>query len=153
MGAELRYDGSRLRASLLGEARRARSTQVDDDSLRGNGFVDFTILPQLTARLSADYVITEFSDPHRETRSQAARAGLIYSFSTFGSTVFVDASTGYRRLEDTAQPSDQLIEARLAVRWLYRKLEFSPSFEFFERQRGDTTTTEYRAIVRTIRRF
>ncbi len=67
--------------------------------------------------------------------------------------VFVDASAGYRRLEDTAQPTDQLIEARLQVRWLYRKLEVSPTLEFFERQRGDTTTTEYRAILRTTRRF
>jgi len=153
VGAELRYDGSRLHASLLGEARRVRSTQVDYDSFRTSGFADFAILPQATLRLSADQVITEFSDPHRETRSQAARAGLFYSFYILGSSAFVDASAGYRRLEDTAQPTDELIEARLQVRWLYRKLEVSPALEFFERQRGDTTTTEYRAMVRTVRRF
>lgn len=152
-GAELRYDGSRLHASLLGEARRVRSTQVDYDSLRGSSFADFTILPQLTARLSADYIFTEYPDQHRETRSQAARAGLIYSFATLGTSVFVDASAGYRRLEDTAQPTDELIDARLRVRWLYRKIEVSPTFEFFDRARGNTSTTEYRATLRTIRRF
>ncbi len=150
VGAELRYDGSRLHASLLGEATRFRSTQVDYDTLRASGFLDWAILPELTFRLNADYIVTEFSDPRRETKSQAARAALFY---TFGSSLLVEASAGFRRLEDTAQPTDQLIEARLQARWFYRKIEVSPTFEFFDRQRGNTTTTEYRAIVRTIRRF
>jgi hypothetical protein len=150
LGAELRYNGSRLHARLLGEARRVRSTQIDYDSLRGSGFVDFVILPELTFRLNADYIITEFSHPNRETKDVSARAGLIY---TLGANLFVDASAGYRRLEDTAQPTDQLIESRLQVRWIFRKLEVTPSLEFFDRQRGDTTATEFRAMLRTIRRF
>lgn len=150
LGAELRYNGSRLHASLLGEAQRVRSTQIDYDTLRGSGVVDFAILPELMFRLNADWVITEFSNPHRETQSQSVRAGLTY---TLGGSLFVDASAAYRRLQDTAQPTDQLLEARLQVRWFYRKLEISPTLEFFDRQRGDTTAIEYRAMLRTIRRF
>jgi hypothetical protein len=150
IGAELRYDSSRLHASLVGEARRVRSTQIDYDTLRGSGFADFAILPELTFRLNADYTFTEFSHPSRETRNLSARAGLTY---TLGATLFADASAGYRRFEDTAQATDQLFEARLQVRWLFRKLEIVPSLEFFDRERGDTTSTEYRAMLRTIRRF
>ena len=150
VGAELRYDGTRVRASLLGEARRFTSTRVSYDSLRTSAFADFTILSSLILRLSADQVVTEFREQDRETRSQSARATLSYAPAP---GVFIDASAGARRLEDTSQPTEQHKEARLAVRWILRKLEFAPSLEYFDRQRGDATTTEYRAMLRTIRRF
>ena len=110
VGGELRYDSDRLHTSLLGEARRYRSTQIDYDSLRGSAFLHCAIQPALTLRLNADYVFTQLYNPSRQTRAVAALAGLTYAM---GSNLFVDASGGYRRLEDTAEPTDQLIEARL----------------------------------------
>ncbi|MBI4269802.1 MAG: hypothetical protein HY615_05665 [Candidatus Rokubacteria bacterium] len=150
VGAELRYDGARVRASLLGEARRFTSTRTSYDSLRASTFEDFTILPSLLLRLSADRTVTTFHDQDRETRTQSARAALSYRPLP---GLVVDASVAVRRFEDTAQPTEQQTEGRLLARWILRKLEFAPSFEYFERRRGETTTTEYRAMLKTVRRF
>ena len=149
-GAELRYDGARVRVSLVGEVLRYRSSRLSYDSLRTRAVADFSILTGLALRLSADQVVTEFTDQQRKSTSQAARAALTYALNA---NLFVDLCGGVRRLEDTTQPTEQVTEGRLAVRWLYRKIEISPTFHFFDRQRGDTTTREYQAIVRTIRRF
>ncbi|MBI2529110.1 MAG: hypothetical protein HYV93_24380 [Candidatus Rokubacteria bacterium] len=150
VGAELRYDGGRARASLLGEARRFASTRVNYESVRASGLANIVILPELTLGLSADGTRAVFSDPERETTSQTARATLTYAV---GSTLFVDLSGGLRRLEDSAQPTEELIEARLLARWLFRRVEVAPTFEFLDRQRGGTQTREYRALLKTIRRF
>ncbi len=150
VGAELRYDGGRLHASLLGEARRFTSTRVRYDSLRTIGRADLTIVTGLVLGANVERTVTEFPDQNRETESRAGRLSLTYAY---GSSLFVTASGGVRRLTDTSQPTDQTTEARLSIRWLYRKIEVAPTFEFFERERGDTDTKEYRALLKTIRRF
>jgi len=152
-GAELRYDGTRLRASLLGEARQFRSTRVDYNSLSASARTDLWILPDLAVNLSLEQTITDFPDQHRETRTQAARLGFTYTAYLLGSEVFVSALGGVRQLRDTLQPDDETVEARLTARWRYRKLEFAPTLEYVERRRGETETTEYRALLKTIRRF
>ncbi len=149
VGAELRYDGERLRASLLGEARRYTSRRVSFDSLRGGALADYAILSGLTFRLSADETLTDYPGENRQTRSLATRAGLTYILGGLSA----DLSVGVRRLEDTLQPEEQIREARLLVRWLYRKIEISPALEYIERERGDTDLREYRVGVKTIRRF
>jgi len=149
-GAELRYDGARVRASLLGEARRFRSTRTNYDTLRASTFEDFRILPSLFARLSADQTVTTFRDRNRETRIRSARAALSY---TPLPGLVVDGSVAVRRFDDTLQPDEEQTEGRLLGHWILRKLEFTPSLEYFERRRGGTTTTEYRAMLKTIRRF
>lgn len=103
--------------------------------------------------LSLEQTITDFPDQHRETRTQAAHLGLTYTTYLFGSELFVTATGGVRRLRDTVQPDDETAEARLTARWRYRKLEFAPTLEYVERRRGGTETTEYRALLKTIRRF
>ncbi len=150
VGAELRYDGYRLRASLLGEARRLRSTRTRYDTLRASALTDVSLLAGLTLRLSADQVFTEFPDQNRETMSRAGRAALSYAL---GSRLLVDVSGGLRSLEDSQQPTEETTEARLLVRWFFRKVEVSPALEYFDRRRGGAESTEYRALVKTIRRF
>ncbi len=150
VGAELRYEGSRLRASVLGEARRYTSHRTRYDSLRGSALTDVSLLEGLTLRLSADQVVTEFPDQHRETTSRAGRVAVSY---LLGPRLFIDLSGGIRTLEDSQQPTDEIQEARLLVRWFFRKLEVSPTLEYIDRQRGNTESTEYRALLKTIRRF
>lgn len=150
VGAELRYDGARLHASVSGEARRFASTRVRFDSVRAGARADISLLEELTLNLNADQTTTEFPAQHRETRSQAAGIGLTY---VLGPGLFLSASGGIRRLTDTAQPTDQSAEARLSLRWRFRKIEISPAFEYFERQRGGTDMSEYRVLLKTIRRF
>lgn len=149
-GAELRYDGNRLHASLSGEARQFSSTRVRYDTLRTGGRANLVILEGLTLNLDADQTTTEFRGQRRQTQSQVARIGLTY---ILGSGLSVSAIGGVRRLTDTAQPADQTAEARVSLRWHFRKIEVSPSLEYFERQRGETDSTEYRVLIRTIRRF
>ncbi len=150
VGAELRYDQPRLTASVLGEARRFTSTRISYDSLRGNQFLGATILRDLRLGLSADEALIEYRDQNRQSRSVAARATLTY---TFGANLFAEAIGGIRWLRDTLLLPEQTIEARLRVRWRFRKLEVNPSLGFFDRQRGDTETNEYRATLQVIRRF
>lgn len=150
VGAELRYDHPRLRASLLGEARRFVSRRNRYDSLRSSALAAATLFADLTLTLSGDRVVTTFPDEQRETRTLSGRAALEWSF---GTALSVEASGGVQRIEDTLQPAQQSSDARLLVRWMVRKLEIGPSVEYFNRRHGDTTSTEYRVLLRTIRRF
>jgi hypothetical protein len=118
--------------------------------VRASALATIVLLPELTLGLNADATRTVFSEPERETMSQTARATLTY---VLGSTLFVDVSAGFRRLEDSAQPAEEVLEARLLGRWLFRKVEMAPTLEYLERQRGGTQTQEYRVLLKTIRRF
>ena len=149
-GAELRYDGARAQASVLGEARRFKSTRINYDSLRASTFANVTLLSSLILRLSGDRTQTQFREQDRETVSESARASLTYTPTPY---LFIEASATARRFEDSLQPTEQQTEAHLLVRWRIRKLEITPSFDYLDRTRGDTGTTEYRAMLRTIRRF
>jgi len=150
VGTELRYDGQRLRASLLGEARWFTSKRVEYNNLRSNQFVGLSILPELTLSLSADESFFDFSNPKRETQTFTTRATLTYIPSP---ELFVDAFGALRWLEDTLLPRERATEVGLRARWFYRRVEISPSFEFFDRQRGNTDTKDFRATLRLTRRF
>ncbi len=151
VGTELRYDGQRLRGSLLVEARRFTShRQTSYDSVRSAQIVSLSILPELTFSFSADQVFVSYSDPDRDTRILAGRAALMYGLNA---SLFVDASGGIRWYKDTLSPTEQAIEASLRLRWLIRKLEVNPTFEFFDRRRGDSDLKEYRVTLHIIRRF
>ncbi len=150
IGTELRYDGQRFRASLLGEARRFVSDRVTYDSARSTQFVGFSILPELTLSLSADEAIFDFENPERQTRTVTGRATLTY---VLNASLFAETFGGSRWLEDTLLPTERIAEAGLRVRWLIRRLEVNPTLGFFDRRRGDTETKEYRATLHIIRRF
>ncbi len=151
VGTELRYDGQRFRASLLGEAQRFTSRRLAFDTARSNQFLAFTILPELTLSLSAEQAFTDFSNPEgRESRTLAGRATLTY-FLEAG--LSADAFAAIRDLKDTLLPDERTTEAGLRVRWLIRKLEVNPTLGFIDQRRGDTETKEYRATLHVIRRF
>lgn len=152
-GAEVRYEGTRLHAGLREEVRQLRSTRIDSNSVSTSAHADFWILADLVANLNLDETTTKFPDQHRETRTQAARAGLTYVGYVLGSEVSVTAVGGVRELRDTVQPDDRTLEGRLTARWRYRKVEFAPTLEYVERRRGTIQTTEYRALLKVIRRF
>jgi hypothetical protein len=67
--------------------------------------------------------------------------------------LFIDASAGIQRFEDTGQPTEELMDARLLARWTFRKLEINPTLEILRRERGSTLLTQQRALLRVIRRF
>jgi hypothetical protein len=150
VGAELRYDRPGARASVLGEATRFRSIRTSYDSLRGTALASVGLLQGLTLTMTADALMREYRDQRRETVTQTARAGLTYVANP---TLFVDATAGIQRFEDTGQPTEELMDARLLVRWMFRKLEFNPTLEILRRERGDTLLTQQRALLRVIRRF
>ncbi|MFQ5914317.1 MAG: hypothetical protein ACE5JS_14145 [Nitrospinota bacterium] len=151
VGTELRYDGRRLRARLLGEARRFTSSRQAFDTVRSAQSLALALLPTLALNISGDQAFSEFSRPRTQSRTTlTGRAALTYSL---GAQLFVDTSTAVRYLKDSLAPTERTTEAGLRVRWLFRKLEVNPALEFFDRQRGETNTKEYRATLRIIRRF
>ncbi len=150
IGTEFRYDGPRLRASLLGEARSYTSRRVAYDTARSNQFVGFSILSDLTLTLSADEAWFQYSQPRRQSRSLSGRATLNYALDA---SLFAEAFAGMRLLKDTLVPTERTLEAGLRVRWTFRRIEVDPTLQFIDRRRGETDTKDFRAILRMIRRF
>lgn len=150
-GTELRYDGQRVRASVLGEVRRVTSRRQSFDSVRSVQFVSLSISPRLTLSLNADEEQFDFKSPQPHiSRTLTGKATATY---TLAGNLFADALGGIRWIKDTLLPTERLIESTLRVRWLLRKLEVDPTVEFFDRRRGDTVTKEYRGMLHVIRRF
>lgn len=150
VGTELRSEGQRLRASLLGEFRNFDSHRIAYNAVRLNQFLAYTIVPDLTLTVTGDEAFYSFSRPARETRTLATRATLTY---VLGATLSADAFAGIRALSDSSAPSERIAETGLGVRWYYRKVEVLPSFQFSDRRRGDTDTRDFRLTLRVVRRF
>ena len=150
IGTELRYDGQRLRASILGEGRNYSSHRIAYNMLRSNQFLGYSVLPDLMLTLTGDQSFSFFSRPQRETQTFGGRATLSYALD---SALFAEAFAGIRALKDTTVPSERIIETGLRVRWKYRKVEILPSIEFTDRQRGDTDSKNFHITLRMIRRF
>ncbi len=151
LGVELRYDGQRLRGSLVAEGERLKSRRQAYDTFRLRQFLGMTILPQLRLTVNASETFSEFSRPRRQSRTiLAGGPTLTYAFRA---SLFAEAFARVDYLRDTLIPTERTLETGLRARWLFRKLEVSPTLEFFDRKRGDTDTEEYRVILRIVRRF
>lgn len=150
LGAELRYPGTAAHASLTGEARRFRGRRTAYDSLRVGLSADALLRSDLTGRVSADRTVTTFTEDHRKTRSLSLRAGLSWVLRP---TLSLEASAGLQRLDDTLQATQEVREARLFARWMFRKVEITPMFQYFGRRYGSSVNDEYRFTLRMIRRF
>lgn len=153
LGTELRYDGDRLRASLLGEAKNFTSKRVAYDMARSNQFLSYRILPEMNLTLSADQTFMSYSRPQRDTLTLAGRATLSYITYIWGTNIFTEAFAGIRTLATTSMPNERIFETGLRMRGSYRKVEVLPSIEFFDRRRGETDTKDIRIMLRMIRRF
>src|SRR5262249_53865303 len=151
VGAELRYDGERLTASALGEARRYDSTHLAYDTLRFSQSVSLALWDRdLILGLVADQTLDEYRSQDRTSRRYTGRATLTY---LVGSSLQVEGSVGAQYLEDSLFPNEEVREAGLRVRWRIRKLEINPTLFYYDRRRGDVDTSELRAILQVIRRF
>ncbi len=149
-GLELRSDGQRIRATLLGEAQSYTTRQVAYDTVRSVQFIGFTILPELTLTLSGSEAWFDYSKPRRRTRAFSGLATLSYAL---GANLSVNGITGIRYFQDTLAPTERSIQAGLQVRWMFRKLEIDPTLEFFDTRIGNTTTKDFQAMLHIIRRF
>jgi hypothetical protein len=151
VGAEVRYDGERLTASALGEARRYDSTHLAYDTLRFSQSVSLALLDrELILGLTADQALDEYRSQDRTSRRFAGRATLTY---LLGSALQVEGSLGAQYLDDSLFPTEEVFEAGLRVRWRIRQLEINPTLFYYDRRRGDVDTSELRAILQVIRRF
>jgi hypothetical protein len=149
-GIEFRYEGGPMRASALGEVRRYVSDRVVYDAVRSSQFVAIAVLRGMTLSLNADESLLSFQKPSRETRTLSGRATLTYAFDA---ALLAEAFGEVRALNDTLLPAEVTSEGGVSARWFYRKLEVSPAFSYIQRDRGDVESREYRATIRTIRRF
>jgi len=150
VGAELRYDGPRATASVLGEARRFTSTRLSYDTLRSSQSVSLPVGRDLTLNLTADEALDDYRGQDRQSRRLAGRATVTY---LLGADLLAELVVGAQWLDDTLFPSEEVRAARLRVRWRIRKLEVNPTVEYYDRRRGDTDTREIRAALQVIRRF
>jgi len=147
---ELRYDSVRLRASTLGEARRYLSQRISYDSVRGAQGISFLLFPGMTLSANGEQGRFDYDRPKRQTR---LFSGLGRATYVLNASLYVDASGAVRVLKDSLVPTEQTIEATLRLRWTVRKLEVDPTLQFIDQQRGNTSTTELRFLLSTIRRF
>jgi hypothetical protein len=151
VGAELRYEGERLTASALGEARRYDSTHLAYDTLRFSQSVSLALLDRdLVLSLFTDQTLDDYRSQDRQSTRLTGRATLTY---LLGSSLQVEAVLGAQYLDDTLFPTEEVREAGLRVRWRFRQLEVNPSLFYYDRRRGDVDTSELRAILQVIRRF
>ncbi|MGE5302546.1 MAG: hypothetical protein ACM3TN_04410 [Alphaproteobacteria bacterium] len=150
LGTELRYEGQRLRTSILGEGRNYNSDRLAYNMLRSSQFLAYTITPNLLLTLNGDESFSFFSRPRQDIQTLNGRATLSYMW---GGTLFMDAFVGIRALMETGLPNERITETGLRVRWIYRNVEVLPSVEFFDRQRGNADTKNFHMILRLIRRF
>jgi len=154
VGADLRYDGGRLRARLGGEAGRTDAARQTYDSLRASASVDLDLPVGMALGLTTDHIRTMFRNDDRETQSTSARLGVSYGAAYRLATLVLDASASFHRLEDTRQTApEQLVELHLGLRGIFRQLEVVPTFDVSQRERGESQSRQYRFLLRTIRRF
>jgi hypothetical protein len=149
-GLELRYERPRISASAVGEWRRFLSTTVSYDSYRTTQLVRVAILPELTLSVSGYQIRLDYLDQDRHSLSLGGRLTATYALN---GDLFGEMTVGMQQLKDTVLPRERLIDAGLRVRWMLRKLEISPSVQFFDRERGDTRSRDFRATLQMIRRF
>lgn len=149
-GLELRSDGQRIRASILGEVQSYSTPQVAYNAVRSAQFMGFTILPQLTLTLTGAESWFDYSKPRQQTQTYN---GLLTISYTLGANLSAIATAGIRYFQNTLVPTERTIEASLQARWMFRKLEIDPTLEFFDTRRGNTTTKDFQAMLHIIRRF
>lgn len=150
VGAELRFEYGRAGGNVTAEARRFDSTRTRHESLRTGAVVHLAVLEDLQLTLSGDRVVTRFPAEHRETETRTGRGDLVW---IIGDGLTVAAGGGMQQIEDTSQRPQRSVNARLLVRWLFRDIEVTPTVEYFDRRSGETTSAEYRANLRVVRRF
>ncbi len=150
VGLELRSDGQRVRATLIGEAQSYTTHQVAYDAVRFAQFIGFTILPDLTLTLSGDEAWFDYSRPRRQTQTFN---GLVTMNYALGANLSAAATAGIRYFQDTLQPTERSFEASLQGRWIFRKIEIDPTVGVFDIRRGNTTTKDFQAMLHIIRRF
>ncbi len=150
VGVELRSDGKRAWATLLGEAQSYTTHQVAYDAVRSAQFIGFTILPDLTLTLSGDEAWFDYSKPRRQTQTFN---GLFTMSYALGANLSATATAGIRYFQDTLSPTERSIEGHLQVQWIFRKIEVYPSLGVFDIRRGNTTTKDFQAMLHIIRRF
>lgn len=150
-GVELRHDRGRVATNLLVEARRFTSErQSGYDALRLAQGASTPVRNDLSVSLTAEESLMSYETPSRLVRAAALRGTLVYARE---SALSMDLTSGVRWYEDPLMPTERIFDATLRVRWAFRALEVDPTFSYVDRRRGESVLTEYRAIVRALRRF
>lgn len=150
LGLELRHDGSRWHASLLGEASRFDSRRLSYDRLRSTQFLSYTLLRDLVMTLTLEQAQLDYTQDDHQTWTFVEQMTMTYAPHA---RLQMEAAFSNQRLSDTVLTDEQITSASLKLRWLLRQLEIHPSVEWFDRRRDDAQTREYRLLVRLIREF
>ncbi len=151
LGVELKYDGPRLRASLLAEAERWESRDTEYDAIRARQFLAYRFAPDWRVTFDGEQSIKDFTFPEdRKTDILAGRATLIHNLRANLST---ELYASLRDLDDTLVPDERIREAGLLMRWRYGRLHIDPSLKYIDRRRDGSDLKDYRATLRVIRNF
>ena len=114
------------------------STVVDSNTLRFGQLLTYQPRADIIAQLSGDQYFVDYPGESRRSQSYLVRTTIDW-FTTLGLTV--SAFSGYRAYHDTAVPSDEILDAGVRMRWIYERMEVSPSF----------TWTDYRTRLNDVR--
>lgn len=150
IGTELRYDGQRFFANATGEFQQYTSDRTEFDRFRIAERANFIVNPDLRIGVTGDQFLTRYTKPKRDNRGAGLRARLDYHWSP---SLSGDAVLGVLYFKESDGPEEFTGEVGAGLRWTYRNVEVIPRLQFFNRQRGDTTTREMLLTLQLIRRF
>lgn len=152
VGLELRHDGARASAGMLGEISRTSSTRSGQSYTRihSSQHLFVRLLSDLSLNVNLDEAYVKYTDLVRTTRSMFGHVTL--QWAPYDS-LYAEATGSYRWIQDSGMPTERTTEARLRVQWRLRRLEVTPMLQFIRRELGRVNSQEFRATLGMLRRF
>jgi hypothetical protein len=144
---ELKRQWDDVRAQSTVAYEILNSTIVDSRAWRFGQLLAYQPRPDLLAQISGDQYLVDYPGENRRSNSYLIR-GAVDWFTPDGLSISTFA--GYREFQDTAIPSDEIVDCGVRVRWTYKNLEVLPSFTWTDYR---SRLNDVRAELRITRRF
>ncbi len=170
-GAELRWTGEVLRLALTGEVSRSQSRYQSYRGVRSGGSVSLRFRPSFSMSLNGDQSLMRYYDT-QDCQDRADTDCVDWSApdrvsNALGGRLSITYNLGYRFLleayvrnwwldamfEDSEQYFEQVTEANLRWRWLFRRLEVNSSVTYSSRRRDGVGPGEFRAMLQVRRKL
>jgi len=149
-GVELRWERGAAIASAFNQYRNYRSERLTFESVDFDQVVVYRFTPRLRAGLSASQSLVSFENPTRETEFYTFRANMTWRpLALFQLETFA----GARLRRDSLSGDTDFFDFGGRIRGELRALEWTLSYDHFNRSVLATDSREDRLALEVIRRF
>ena len=147
---DLRHDGRRLRANAGVILVRDQTANVEYDEVAFHQFLSWRLMPGLEWMIQLRQAMREFVVPVRDTQLLSASSSLNWrSRRGHSARLFFR----FRDIQDTTALDQTDIEIGVRGKFRFGKIEIHPTVRWSQRERGETTSTDLRGVLRLTRRF